>query len=159
MEPTSEAARFTEALTRLNESAALLERRLAEVRAAQAKVQQFLEELERLGSYGHDNMSPVPEDTHVSGEPSTATSSFTDEVVELFQRKPREQLNLDDVMNLLQDNNSDAQKGKVRNALYYAVRLGKLERGQRRGTFTLKDTSTPVATGVEGNEEPEGGSS
>lgn len=42
----------------------------------------------------------------------------------------------------------------ARNAINYVVRLGKVHRAARRGTYTLKSTSTPVAPGVDVSEEP-----
>jgi hypothetical protein len=84
--------------------------------------------------------------------------SLTDQVVEVFQRRPDAVLDADEVLKDLTDDGVETTREAVRNAIHYAARNNRIHK-QRRGRFTLKDTSTPAATGVDAGEEPASGSS
>jgi hypothetical protein len=120
-------------------------------------IQPFIEQYVTRGTLriwgGDGTREATPGDEPVSG------SSFTDLVIEVLRKNPEKTFDVDDVVKVLQENGSHLDRVRVRNSLNYAVRLEKIHRGSRRGTYTLKDTSTPAATGVDAGEEPASGSS
>jgi hypothetical protein len=138
------------AVARLDQDIVETERRLAELRAMRESIQGFLERYVEAGQAVPD---PGPQ------TPTAPTRlSITDEVVRVFQmQEPGAVLDVDEVLKHLRDNGIDAKHDATRNAIYYAVRSKRLHK-ERRGRFTLKDTSTPAATGVEDNGEPYEGS-
>ncbi|WP_090600399.1 hypothetical protein [Mycobacterium lentiflavum] len=122
------------------------ERRLAELRALRQHTEQLLK-------YAFAVRSAV-----VHGQPSTgksAKASVTDQVVQVFLDDPGAVLEADEVISRLRAKGLNAEAGSVRNALYYAVNSERLTK-EGRGRFALRDSSTPVVTGVEGGEEPVG---
>jgi hypothetical protein len=141
-------------LTRLNKDIADAEARVAQ---AQAQVDEARAALDRLLSM-RDGVLPffreyVSDEMAASGGGAAAGGAFVDEVVAVFLKHRGTDLDVDRVWEILQENGSHANRDRVRNSLNYAVRLEKIERGSRRGTYILKDTSTPVAAGVDVNEE------
>jgi hypothetical protein len=139
------------ALRRLDHDIAEAERRLAQLRAMRENALQFVEQ--------YFASTPVPAETTPPEQPSPARESLTDAVVQVFQNRPNEVLDVDDVLNEVRNNGVEATRPGVRNAIHYAVRLEKLRKDARRGRFAFKDTSTPVAAGVDVGEEPSDGSS
>lgn len=136
---------LAEPLRRLDRDIAELESRLAELRAMRANVQPFIE---RYGAADRD-------DQHAEQPVETRPPSLTDEVIKVFEDRPGEVLDVDDTLAHVQDNGVHTSRVAVRNAINYAVRLGKVTRDEhRRGRYTLRDTSTPAATGVDVGEEP-----
>ncbi|MCV7165604.1 hypothetical protein [Mycobacterium stomatepiae] len=130
------------------------ERRLAELRALRQHTEQLLK-------YAFAVRSAV-----VHGQPSTGKStkaSLTDQVVQVFLDDPDAVLDADEVIARLRENGLQVGAGSVRNALYYAAgnyaaagSHGLIKKG--RGRFALRDSSTPVTTGVEVGEEPDSSS-
>jgi hypothetical protein len=87
------------------------------------------------------------------------SSSFVDEVLEVFRQHAGSDLDVDQVWKILQENGSQQDRDRVRNSINYALRLEKIRRAARRGVYTLRDTSTPAGTGAEVKEESVNGSS
>lgn len=140
---------FATALSRLDQDIADTERRLAELRAMKASIQPFLEQ--------YVSPAGIPSE-EAFGQPVVAPSSLTAAVVEVFRNRPGDVLDVDQVVldlpvNLESQVGVHVTRDGVRNAIHYAVRRGDL-RKDRRGRYALLDTSTPVAAGVEVNEEP-----
>lgn len=153
----SEEAGLLEALSRLEEDIAEAEASLAEVKERLARLQAmrdnikpFIEQYvtKTLRVWGGDGGRDVAQDAQ-----SASGSTYVDKVVEVFRHDPDETFDVDDVVKVLEANGSRLDRVTVRNSINYAVRLGKVHRASRRGTYTLRDTSTPVAPGVEVNEE------
>lgn len=130
-------ARVTEARDRLD----VEQGTLARLQAMRENVMPFIKE------YVSD------EARRSRGEADDGGSPFVDEVIEVFRQRPNEILDVDAVVAALGVDDPEGSRARVRNALNYGVRLDKLERGTKRGVFTLKSTSTPVAAGVEVDEE------
>ncbi len=133
---------LVDALARLDEDIAEAEGRLARLRAMRANITPFIEE--------YVETSPSTE------QPTTGVvTSFTDEVLAVFEDRPESVLDVEDVLKFMQDGGVDVTKEKVRNAVNYAAKQGRLYRlPDRRGKFTLKSTSAPAATGADVNENP-----
>jgi ribosome recycling factor len=107
------------------------ERHLAELRALRENMQQLLK-------YAADvarTAAPVQQSAS-----TTAKTSLTDQVVQVFEDDPGAVLEVDDVIRQLERNDVVATPESVRNAVYYAVNTDRLTR-QGRGKFTLKKTS------------------
>lgn len=161
MEAKLDVGRLSEALSTLNDSAAALEKRLADIRALQKDIVRIINEAERLARQGIEvDAIPATVRTEPQGASAAGVTTFTDAVIAVFEQRPQAHLGVDDVFESLRESRTDATKDRVRNALYYADNQGKLHRVKgRRGKFTLKDTSTPVAAGVDVGEESTSGSS
>jgi hypothetical protein len=87
-----------------------------------------------------------------------SATSYTDKVIEVLREHSGTVFGVDDVVKSLQDKGSQLDRDRVRNSLNYAVKLGKVNRGARRGSYYFGkpiDTSTPVAPGVDVNGESE----
>jgi hypothetical protein len=139
---------FATGLSRLDQDIAETERRLAELRAMRASIQPFLEQ--------YVSPAGIPSE-EAFGQPTVAPSSLTAAVVEVFKNRPGDVLDVDQVVldlpaNLESQVGVHVTRDGVRNAIHYAVRRGDL-RKDRRGRYALLDTSTPVAAGVDVNEE------
>jgi hypothetical protein len=159
MESALDVGRLSDTLSRLNERAAAMERGLAEIRELQKQMASLIEQAERLGRYGLAVEGlPITVPSEPQEVPPTVgeAATFTDAVITVFEQRTDAILGVDDVLEILKESRSDATKERVRNAIYYADKLGKLHRVEGRpGKFTLKDTSTPVAAGVEVGEKPD----
>jgi len=155
-------ARFTvsdvvvDGITRLDKDIADAKGRVAQAQEQLDAAQSLLARLQAM----RDNVLPFLTE-YVSGEARAAREessseggSFVDEVVEVFHQHSGTDLDVDQVSKILQENGSHQNRERVRNSVNYALRLGKIHRGSRRGVYTLEDTSTPAATGVEVSEEP-----
>jgi hypothetical protein len=155
MEPTLDVAGLSEALTRVGETAAALEQRLAEIREIQKQIVGLIQRADRLTSQGLGmeglpiTVPSEPQELPLAGNDA---ATFTNAVILVFKRRPDAVLSIDEVTEILEQSRSDTTKERVRNALYYAAKQGHLHRF-KAGKFTLRDTSTPVAAGVEDNEE------
>ncbi|EJO88587.1 hypothetical protein [Mycobacterium colombiense] len=161
MESSFDVGQLSEALASLNETAAGLEKRLAEIRDLQKQIVAIVKQAERLSRYDlvvEGASTTVPSEPHEALPTVGEGATFTDAVIAVFEQRPAAILGVDEVLEILQGSRQDATKERVRNALYYADKQGKLHRGHR-AKFSLKDTSTPAATGVEVNEELNGSSS
>ena len=143
----NETGSLDNALTRLDRVIAETEQRLVRLRAMRENVQPFIEQY--LAT-----MPTIELGASENSAAATDTSSFTDEVLQVFRQRPEDALYVDDVVKVLHSKGSDASRDQTRNAINYVVRLGKVHRAARRGTYTLKSTSTPVAPGVDVSEEP-----
>lgn len=163
MESKFDVGRLSEALVGLDETAAGLEKRLAEIRDLQKQIEGIIREAERLSSRygiaGEIIAATAPSEPQEPSATGGEEVTFTDAVIGVFEQRPGHLLRVDDVLEKLQESRTDATKDRVRNALYYAEKQGNLHRPKGRpGTFTLRDTSTPVAAGVEVSGEPYEGS-
>ncbi|MCX2934929.1 hypothetical protein ORI20_32210 [Mycobacterium sp. CVI_P3] len=146
-ENTLSAGAFDEALRRLDQDIAEAERRLAQLRAMRESIQPFIDQYVVSGSVDELEGRQV-----TGGEPEPAQKiSLTDAVVQVFESHPDQVLLVDDVLKEL--GRDDEARDATRNAIHYAVRLGKVSKEGRRGRYILRSTSTPVAAGVEVNGE------
>jgi hypothetical protein len=153
---TVEAAVW-EGITRLDKDIADAQARVAQAQERLDEEQGVLVRLQAM----RENAMPfiqqyVSHEARVAhqGLPADGGPSFVDEVLEVFRQQSGIDLDVDQVWKILQENGSHQDKDRVRNSINYARRLGKIERGLRRGTYTHIDTSTPVAAGVDVGEEP-----
>lgn len=147
------AAGLSEAIARLDRDIAEAEQRardaeqrVVELHAMRASIQPFIERYVAAAQ--------------VTAEPSVSRpASLTDEVIKVFENHPGEVLDVDEALAHVLENGVETTRVPVRNAINYAVRLGKVVRAEhRRGRYILKDTSTPAGTGVEVNGELNGSS-
>lgn len=147
------ASSFTDAVTRLDGDIAEKEAqaeaqaaRLADINAELARLRAMRENIE---PFYEQYLTPAPTVSLVKEEPQP--TSYTDVVLDVFHQNPTGIFDVDDVWKPLLDSGSDATRDQVRNAINYVVRVGKVHRGPRRGTYSLTDTSTPAMAEVDVN--------
>lgn len=107
----------------------------------------ILETKRRLGELEamRENIDPLIAYAAVSGpQPATSTkTSLTDRVVTVFLDHPTAVFDVGDVMQRLgPESQQPLSKYSVRNAIYYGVNSGRLDK-RGRGRFALRDTSAP----------------
>ena len=135
------------ALAKLDRDIAETELRLVELKTMRENIRPFFARY-----IGASNM-PVGGVGQIDSFGSSEASSMADRVMRVFEDNPDAVLDFDAVIELLANQfGTIAKRDAVRNAIHYAVRRGKIHQ-ERRGRFTLKDTSTPAGTGVDVNEE------
>ncbi|WP_141564529.1 hypothetical protein [Mycolicibacterium palauense] len=142
------AGSINEALARLDADIAAAEDRLTQLRAMRASIQPFIE------LYMVPETRGDADSSRLTASDESGAASITDSVIDVFREREGETLDVDAVFEILREQGSDATRDQVRNALNYGVRLEKLDRGAKRGHFSLKSTSAPAATGADVNEEP-----
>ncbi|SBS78740.1 hypothetical protein MHPYR_60228 [uncultured Mycobacterium sp.] len=140
-----------EAVDRLNRDIAEAEERVAQLRAMRDSIQPFIEQY-----MGVSTKTPIiagvfvtdPDDDHQE------SSSITDEAFGVFRDYPDEVFDLDNVVKVLRSRGSDSGPVQIRNAINYMVRIGRVHRGPRRGTYTLLPHSSTATDPEPKLDEP-----
>lgn len=92
-----------------------------------------------------ENIDPLIKYMAASGPHPLVTStkaSLTDHVVGVFLHHPTAVFEVDHVVDHLKHDGIEAERQSVRNAVYYGVNSGRLDK-RGRGRFALRDTSAP----------------
>ena len=141
---------MVDAVNRLNKDLAEAEERVAQLRAMRDSIQPFIEQYigEIPSLTTTELVSPTP--TSESQE----SSSITDAVVGVFQEYPDDVFDLDNVVKVLRSKGSGAEPIQIRNAINYVVRMGRVHRGPRRGTYTLRSDSSTATDPEPKLDEP-----
>jgi hypothetical protein len=143
------SASVTDAVTRLDRDIAETEQRLANLRAMREGIQPFIEQYLRISA-----TLSGPAESRGGPAEAQGAASITDEVTRVFHQHPDEVFELEDVVRVLRSWGSESSPIQIRNAINYVVRMHRVNKGPRRGTYTLRDTSAPAATGADVGEEP-----
>lgn len=134
-------ARLDADLADAEQQLALAQQRVDELRSMRANVLPFVE-----------RYVSAPVTTTQTAPEAPRYGSLTDAVLRVFQQRPNAELSMNAVLDALKAEGFTAERIAVKNAIHGSVRKGALV-NPIRGRFALKDTSTPVAAGVEVNGE------